>query len=129
MVDYRNDMAHATGNISIYSEEEFDLHIKLIYRTIVNINKTFEPHLKIMYISLISDYISNVDFTSSDDDYEYIYENVICDLNFSSSNINFISKTIITDIITRNRNQEKRIKDLKNNLNEYNIEIQKQFIK
>jgi hypothetical protein len=87
LIDYRNDMAHATGKIQIYSEEKFNIAITEVLSVTKKIHEKLTLTIRAWYNEELRNYAKNGLPENYSTPSDYITEGFIKNLSFSKKDL------------------------------------------
>lgn len=118
LVDYRNDMAHASGKIELANEETFEIKTGSVLNSIANIHQCMNKPIRKWFEGVLLSFCNNEfdDYTKPED---LIAEYMVQSFKLSVNELLICNNMSVNSLITAHRGYEKKLKTFKKDLNSY----------
>lgn len=120
LIDYRNNMAHASGKIEILNKASCDAKTSSILDSITHIHNSMYKLIRKWYTSVLMDFC-NDKYEGYTEPIDIINEYMIQNFKLSAKELLTCNDMSIKPLISENCNYESKLKNFKNVLKEYCI--------
>lgn len=118
LVDYRNDMAHASGKIELANEATFEIKAGNVVNSIKNIHQCMDRPIRKWFTGVLLSFC-NKEFEGYTKPIDLIIEYMIQSFKLSINELLLCNAMSVSSLITEHRGYEKKLKAFKKDLNSY----------
>lgn len=122
LVDTRNEMAHASGKISMLTEESYDAAVRNILTSIQNINKCMYKHIRVWCTNILRDFCAGK-LEGYNNARDLLIEQMIQSFKLSVSELIVCNEMSIRSLITEHKEYTVKLNDFKKTIADYCIEM------